>query len=152
MELQTLRTFQTVVEEGGIVSAARKLNTVQSNVTTRIKRLEEEVGTSLFYRKGRKLELAPSGEVLLDYARRMLRLESQAGLAVRQTGEQTGLLRIGAMETFTALRLPRVLKRLRQRHQGLQLQIQTATSAALVEKVLDYQLDCAFVGGPVEHP
>ena len=87
MELVALRTFQTVVEEGGILAASRKLNTVQSNVTNRIRRLEEELGTELFFRKGRGLELAPSGRVLLDYARRMLLLERQTSSAVRQVGE-----------------------------------------------------------------
>ena len=58
MELVALRTFQTVVEEGGVLAASRKLNTVQSNVTGRIRRLEEELGVELFFRKGRGLELA----------------------------------------------------------------------------------------------
>ena len=152
MDLQSLRTFQAVVEEGGILSASRKLNTVQSNVTARIKRLETEVGTELFYRKGRGLELAPSGKVLLDYARQMLRLESQAELAVRQVGEQTGELRIGAMEIFAALRLPLALKSLRRIHPKLSLRVQTDTSAVLIEQVLDHKLDCAVVCGPVDHP
>ena len=64
MELIALKTFETVVEEGGILAASRKLNTVQSNVTSRIQRLEEELETKLFFRKGRGLKLAPSGKVL----------------------------------------------------------------------------------------
>jgi len=152
VELQSLRTFQAVVEEGGILSASRKLNTVQSNVTTRIKRLEQEVGTELFYRKGRGLELAPPGQVLLNYARQILQLESQASIAIHQVGEQTGELRIGTMETFAALRLPPALKTLRQTHQGIQLRVVTDTSSALTKRVLDHKLDCAFAGGPVEHP
>ncbi|MBL8447562.1 MAG: LysR family transcriptional regulator [Zoogloeaceae bacterium] len=152
MELVALRTFQTVVEEGGILAASRKLNTVQSNVTSRIRRLEEELGAELFFRRGRGLELAPSGRVLLDYARRMLQLERQTSLAVRQVGESAGELRIGAMETFTALHLPAALKTVRVRHPGLELRIQTDTSFALIDKVLAHKLDCAFVAGPVSHP
>lgn len=152
MELQSLRTFQAVVEEGGILSASRKLNTVQSNVTMRIKRLEAEVGAELFYRQGRRLKLAPSGYVLLDYARQILHLESQASQAVRQVGEQTGEVRIGAMETFAALHLPLALKTLRELHNGINLHIETNTSAGLIELVLEHKLDCAFVGGPIEHP
>jgi DNA-binding transcriptional LysR family regulator len=152
MELVALRTFQAVVEEGGILAASRKLNTVQSNVTNRIRRLEEELGAELFFRKGRGLELAPSGRVLLDYARRMLLLERQTSLAVRQVGESTGELRIGAMETFTALHLPAALKEVRAQHPGLELRVQTDTSVNLTEKVLAHKLDCAFVAGPVAHP
>ncbi|WP_153145819.1 LysR substrate-binding domain-containing protein [Dechloromonas sp. H13] len=152
MELVALRTFQTVVEEGGILAASRKLNTVQSNVTSRIRRLEEELGAELFFRKGRGLELAPSGRVLLDYARRMLLLERQTSAAVRQVGESVGELRIGAMETFAALRLPAALKAVRAGHPRLELRVHTDTSAFLIDRVLAHKLDCAFVAGPVIHP
>ena len=152
MELVALRTFQAVVEEGGILAASRKLNTVQSNVTSRIRRLEQELGAELFFRKGRGLELAPSGRVLLDYARRMLLLERQTSAAVRQVGESAGELRIGAMETFAALYLPTALKAVRETHPRLELRVQTNTSANLAAKLLDHKLDCAFVAGPVVHP
>ena len=152
MELVALRTFQAVVEEGGILAAARKLNTVQSNVTSRIRRLEEELGADLFFRKGRGLELAPSGRVLLDYARRMLLLERQTSVAVRQVGESVGELRIGAMETFAALHLQTALKAVRAEHPRLELRVVTDTSAALTARVLAHKLDCAFVAGPVTHP
>jgi len=152
MELIALRTFQAVVEEGGILAASRKLNTVQSNVTGRIQRLEEELGCELFIRKGRGLTLAPSGRVLLEYARRMLLLERQTGEAVRQVGESVGELRIGAMETFAAFHLPGALKALKAEHPQLELHVLTNTSSALTEMVLAHQLDCAFVAGPVVHP
>lgn len=152
MELIALRTFQAVVEEGGILAASRKLNTVQSNVTGRIRKLEEELGAELFFRKGRGLELAPSGRVLLDYARRMLMLERQTSAAVRLVGESAGELRIGAMETFAALHLPGALKAVRTRHPSLDLRVHTDTTSTLTEKVLDHKLDCAFVAGPVIHP
>lgn len=152
MELVALRTFQAVVEEGGILAASRKLNTVQSNVTNRIRRLEEELGSELFFRTGRGVELAPAGRVLLDYARRMLLLERQTATAVRQTGEQVGELRIGAMETFMALYLPPALKSLRESCPALNLRVQTGTSADLADKVLAHKLDCAFIAGPVVHP
>ncbi|ENO89165.1 LysR family transcriptional regulator [Thauera linaloolentis] len=152
MELLALRTFEAVADEGGILAASRKLNTVQSNVTNRIRRLEEELGTELFFRSGRGVELAPAGRVLLDYARRMLSLERQTAAAVRQLGEDAGELRIGAMETFTALHLPSALRDLRQAHPTLELRIRTDTSAVLIDKVLAHKLDCAFIAGPVVHP
>lgn len=151
MELIGLRTFQTVVEEGGILAASRKLNTVQSNVTARIRRLEDELGVALFFRKGRGLELAPSGHVLLDYARRMLLLERQTSAAVREVGESAGEVRIGSMETFAALHLPTALKAVRAAHPRLELRIETNTSAALADRVLEHRLDCAFIAGPVTH-
>jgi len=152
MELVALRTFEAVVEEGGILAASRKLNTVQSNVTGRIRRLEEELGTELFHRKGRGLELAPPGRVLLAYARRMLELERQTAAAVRQVGESSGELRIGTMETFAALHLPMALKAVRAGHPGIELRVFTDTTASLIDKVLNHKLDCAFAAGPVIHP
>ena len=86
MEILALKTFLAVVEEGGILSASKKLNTVQSNVTSRIHRLEEELSVDLFFRKGRGLELAPAGRVLVEYAQKMLYLEKQACNAVSQAG------------------------------------------------------------------
>ncbi|MCB1886306.1 MAG: LysR family transcriptional regulator [Rhodocyclaceae bacterium] len=150
MELVALRTFKAVVEEGGVLAASRRLNTVQSNVTTRIRRLEEELGATLFFRKGRGLELAPPGRVLLEFADRMLQLERQTAAAVRQVGAETGELRIGSMETFAALHLPRGLMRLRELHPGVDLRVVTDTSEALVDGVLAHRLDCAFVAGPLE--
>ncbi len=152
MELLTLKTFLAVVEEGGILAASRKLNTVQSNVTTRIRRLEQELSSELFFRRGRGLELSPSGRVLVEYAERMLQLEIQAGNAMRMVGQSVGSLRIGSMETFAAVRLPPALKQLRAVHSGLELSVETSTSSELLEKVLSSKLDCAFIGGPVDHP
>ncbi|WP_341647996.1 LysR family transcriptional regulator [Thauera humireducens] len=134
MELLALRTFEAVVDEGGILAASRKLNTVQSNVTARIRRLEEELGTELFFRSGRGVELAPAGRVLLDYARRMLNLERQTVAAVRHAGDEAGELRIGSMETFAALHLPSALSELRATHPALELRVRADTSATLVPR------------------
>lgn len=152
MELVTLRTFMAVVDEGGVLAASRKLNTVQSNITTRIQRLEEELGNPLFHRQGRKLVLAPAGRVLRDYAVKLLALEQLATSAVRTVGEHSGELRIGTMESFAAVRLPAALKQVREQHAGLGIKVETNPSEQLVERLLAHKLDCAFVGGPVEHP
>jgi DNA-binding transcriptional LysR family regulator len=152
MELLTLRTFLTVVEEGGVLAASRKLNTVQSNVTSRVQRLEEELGVELFFRTGRGLELTPSGRVLLDYARRLLLLEQQTVSAIRLAGENVGDLRIGTTETFAFMYLPTALLALRKKHPALGLRIHTDTGSALVEKVLAHNIDCALTSGPVSHP
>ncbi|MCV6587856.1 MAG: LysR family transcriptional regulator [Marinobacterium sp.] len=152
MELLALKTFCTVVDEGGIAAASRQLYTVQSNVTTRIQRLEEELETALFFRQGRGLTVTPAGRVLYDYAQQVLQLTRQAKTAVQQAGEASGELRIGSMESFAAVRLPVALRRLRQDWPRLRPGVETGTSAALVDAVLAHRLDCAFVGGEIEHP
>lgn len=150
MELQTLATFCCVVDEGGVLAASRKLHTVQSNVTGRIRRLEQELGTALFIRQGRGLVLTPAGRLLLQHARSLLQLERQASLAVRELADQGGELRIGTMETFAALHLPQLLSQLRQHHPKMTVTVTSQTTQALTEAVLRHELDCAFVGGPCE--
>lgn len=152
MDILGLLTFNAVVDEGGVLAASKVLHTVQSNVTTRIKRLEGELGTALFYRKSRSLSLTPAGEVLLGYSRQILHLERQAIFAVQQVTDQGRAIKIGAMESFAAIRLPQVLFRLQQSCHGVDVKISTNTSQELVHSVLKHELDCAFIGGPFTHP
>jgi DNA-binding transcriptional LysR family regulator len=74
MDFDSLQIFKTVVDEGGIIAAARKLHRVQSGVTTRIKQLEASLGVELFMRDQRRLRLSPAGEIFLDYVEQILRL------------------------------------------------------------------------------
>lgn len=152
MELISLKTFKAVVDEGGVQAASKALFTVQSNVTARIKRLEEELDAPLFYRKGRGLSLTPAGDTLLEYANKMLLMAQQAGLAVKQVGDESGDLRIGSMESFAAARLAGLLQAFRSHHPKIMPKVSTETSRELVQKVLDFKLDCAFVAAPAEHP
>src|ERR1700751_3041084 len=84
MDLAALTIFRAVVRENGVTRAAAKLNRVQSNVTTRIKQLQEQPGTDLFTRTGRRRVLPPAGETLLPYAERLLALADEARHAVRE--------------------------------------------------------------------
>ncbi len=152
MELIALKTFEKVAKEGGILAAAKQLNTVQSNVTTRIQRLEEELGSKLFFRKGRGLELTRPGVILLEYTEQILQLERQAGVAVRLAEKGAAEIKIGAMETFTATHLPPLLGALRESSPKLKPQVTAATTAELLRAVLEHHIDCAFVAGPIDHP
>src|SRR6266700_855816 len=106
MELSDLVTFSTVARTGGITRAADELNTVQSNITHRVKALEAEIGTPLFERHRRGMTLTGAGKRLLPYAQRMAALSHEAVLAARDDGEPKGPLAIGSMETTAAVRLP----------------------------------------------
>ena len=83
MELSDLRIFSAVVRHGGVTRAAERLHRVQSNITTRVRQLEEELNVRLFIREGKRLHLAPAGKVLLDYADRLLALAEEARTAVQ---------------------------------------------------------------------
>lgn len=152
MELIALKTFEKVAKEGGILAASRQMNTVQSNITTRIQRLEEELGTKLFFRKGRGLELSRPGQILLEYTEQILQLERQAGVAVRLAEKGAAEIKIGGMESFVATHLPQLLGALREICPKLQPRITAATTKHLVDEVLEHRIDCAFVGGPIDHP
>lgn len=150
MEIISLKTFKAVVDEGGIRGASERLNTVQSNITARIHKLEHELETKLFTLSGRKLVLTPTGELLVDYAAQILRLEHQATSAIlRSRGCYD--LRIGTAETFAAVHLPLVLKQLKRAHPEIRPKITTATSAELTTAVLNNKIDCAAVGNATTH-
>jgi DNA-binding transcriptional LysR family regulator len=151
MELSDLVTFSTVARLGGITRAADELNTVQSNVTQRVKALEAEIGTALFERHSRGMTLTGAGRRLLPYAQRMAALSREAVLAARDDGEPKGPLSIGSMETTAAVRLPKLLAAFHRRYPAVRLTLRTAPTADLVAAVLDGTLDGAFVAGPIEH-
>src|ERR1700730_3184255 len=146
-----LLTFSTVARLGGITRAAEELNTVQSNVTQRVKALEAEIGTALFERHSRGMTLTGAGRRLLPYAQRMAALSREAMLAARDAGEPKGPLAIGSLETTAAVRLPMLLAEFHRRFPAVRLTLKTATTADLVAAVLDGAIDGAFVAGPIEH-
>ena len=151
MELTDLVTFSTVARTGGITRAASELNTVQSNVTQRIKAMEAEIGTALFERHSRGMTLTGAGRRLLPYALQMAALSREAVLAARDDGVPKGPLAIGSMETTAAVRLPSLLAEFHRRFPAVRLSLRTAPTADLVAAVLDGALDGAFVAGPIDH-
>ena len=151
MDLADLRIFRSVVEEGGITRAAAKLNRVQSNVTTRVRQLEEDLGVDLFIREGKRLHLAPSGKLLLDYAERLLDLAQEARDAVHD-GAPRGPLRLGSIESTAAIRLPEPLSVFHRRYPDVELDLHSDTIPRLLAAVLDGELDAALVAEPVTDP
>jgi LysR family transcriptional regulator, cell division regulator len=152
MDLTDLATFETVARVGAIGRAAKLLNTVQSNVTARVRLLERELGTPLFNRHSRGVTLTSAGRQLLPFAVEAGRLVAEARRAVEDGPEPKGSLRIGSLETTAALRLPPILTRYCSAYPKVDLSVYTGTSASLVADVLEHRLDAAFVAGPVNHP
>jgi len=147
MDLVSLHIFKTVAETGGITKAAAKLHRVQSNVTTRVKQLEEWLGTQLFLRQKRRLVLSPAGKVLLEYADRLLRLASEAEAALRSTAPR-GTLRLGSLESTAATRLPPLLSRYHRAYPEVRIELVTGTTGALIANVLTGEIEGAFVAEP----
>ncbi|WP_206952666.1 LysR substrate-binding domain-containing protein [Trinickia acidisoli] len=147
MDLAALTIFRAVVRENGVTRAAAKLNRVQSNVTMRIKQLEQQLGTELFVRDGRRLVLTPAGRTLLPYAERLLALADEARHALREDRPR-GRLALGAMESAAASRLPRVLAAYHQRWPEVELELVTGTTGCLIERVREFEIDAALVATP----
>ena len=144
MDLSDLHIFKTVAEEGGIARAASKLHRVPSNISTRVKQLEQSVGAQLFVREKQRLFLSPSGEHLLGYADKLLRLSAEALGAVSKAPPR-GLLRLGALESTTASRLPKVLAAYHKAYPEVRVELVTGTNDALTAAVLERRVEAAFV-------
>jgi DNA-binding transcriptional LysR family regulator len=151
MDAGDLAIFSAVAREGGIGKAAQVLNTVQSNVTQRIRLLEAELGVPLFHRHSRGVTLTTAGTQLLPYAERIGRLIGEAKAAAADGPEPRGRLVLGALETTAALRLPPILAAYAASYPEVDIEIDTATSGALIEAVLARRIEAAFVAGPVQH-
>jgi DNA-binding transcriptional LysR family regulator len=151
IDLESLKIFRTVVDEGGVVRAATKLNRVQSNVTTRIRQLEEHVGARLFRREGRSIRLSAEGHTLLAYANRLLRLADEAVSEMR-TGRPKGAFRLGSLESTAGSRLPAILSRYHTLYPDVVVELATGTAAALVTRVMNFEIEAAFVSEPFTAP
>jgi DNA-binding transcriptional LysR family regulator len=148
MDLADLRIFRAVAREGGVTRAAERLNRVQSNVTTRVRQLEDELAVELFIRKGKKLHLSPAGQILLGYADRLLDLAQEARNAM-QDGAPRGLFRLGAMESTAAVRLPGPLSEYHRRYPEVSLELRTGNPHQLAIAVLAGEIDAALAAEPI---
>lgn len=152
MDLQALRIFQSVAELGSISQAARELNYAQSNITTKIQQLETDLQTTLFYRHNRGTALTDKGQVLLSYADEIFQLLEEVRKVMCDDQIPKGPLTIGSMETTIAVRLPALLSKYHQENPAVDLTIKAGPTEQNVHDVLQYNLDGAFVAGPIEHP
>jgi DNA-binding transcriptional LysR family regulator len=151
IDLESLDIFRTVVAEGGVIRAAAKLNRVQSNVTTRIKQLEERLGKRLFRKQGRSLTLSPEGELLLSYAQRLFRIADEAEHELR-SGKPMGVFRIGSLESTAGSRLAPVLSKFHRLYPAVVVELTTGTTGALIQRVANFELEAAFVSEPFTAP
>ena len=152
MNLHDLNIFTTVSRLGSITKSAKALSTVQSNVTTRIRLLEEDLGAKLFHRRHHGVQLTRKGRDLLPYAQQIIALVENAREAVSDDREVHGVLRIGSLQTTASARLPELLKRYIAKYNQVDIAVETGTTAELHEKVLACEIDGAFIAGPVDHP
>lgn len=150
MELKSLRLFLSLSETCSFAETAKQSFTVQSNVTSHIKKLEQELGQQLFYRRG-SVALTPAGRQLLSQAREILQLHETTVRSFANKAEPRGELRIGAMETTAATSLGRILSRYHEQYPQVDLRLETGPTLELKEKVMANKLDCALLSGQIKH-
>jgi DNA-binding transcriptional LysR family regulator len=152
MDATDLKVFEAVARHGSMNRAAAELNTVQSNVTARVRALELELGVVLFRRHARGVTVTAAGRRMLPFSVRISSLLSDAKAAARDDGVPGGALEVGTLETTAALRLPLVLASFTKAYPKVRPVITTGTTCSLIEDVVERRLEGAFVAGPVDHP
>ncbi|WP_333499828.1 putrescine utilization regulator PtrR [Kluyvera sp. CHPC 1.2972] len=151
MDLTQLEMFNAVAETGSITQAAQRVHRVPSNLTTRIRQLEADLGVELFIRENQRLRLSPAGHSFLRYSQQILSLVDEARMVVAGD-EPQGLFSLGALESTAAVRIPETLARYNQRYPRIQFDLATGPSGTMTDGVLEGTLSAAFVDGPVMHP
>ena len=154
LELDLLRSFAAVADTGSFTAAAGRVARTQSAVSMQIKRLEEALGRRVFERTSRSLALTGEGELLLDYARRMLALNDES-LRRLARPRVSGRARLGVTEYFVPNELPGILARFAAAHPGVQLEVRMGLSRDLRAELDAGKLDAAIVrldGGASAEP
>lgn len=149
MDVRDFQFLHAVAETGSITRAAGVLGCVQSNVTTRLKKLEGRLGQKLMERIDGRMVPTAVGSLALEYGTRIFRLSAEAETHLRSATDEWPPLRIGSMETTAAVRLPALLKRIRAAMPALRLTLRTGASRELLALLKAGTLDLAFVAEEV---
>lgn len=152
MNTNDFKIFEAVAANGSFTKAAQAMFTVQSNVTARIKSLEDEFAVSLFTRTSRKVELTAAGETLMYYFKQIGQLIEEAKRELSQSDQLIGQLTIGCIETTMALKAPDIINKFNEVYPEIELEFKADMSSNLINDVLSYKLDAAFVAAPVSVP
>jgi DNA-binding transcriptional LysR family regulator len=152
MELRQLEIFRALAQELNFTKAAARVHCVQSNVTTQIRALENELGTRLFDRLAKRVVLTDAGRRFLPYAERVLSTLDEGRGAVGQNATPSGPLRIGTPESVLTYRLPRVLSRYRKLYPKVELVFRPYLDQGMVQMIESGELDLAVWMGETSQP
>ena len=147
MEIRNLKSFLRITQLGSFTKAAKELGYATSTITAQMHQLEEEIGTPLFERMGKRNVLTPAGQELIAYAEQVLQLTQQMEYLGDPKREIRGTLRIGIVESILHSLLLPVLKEYRQRYPDVTVSITSAVSADLFDMLHRGEIDLAFTMG-----
>lgn len=145
---ELLITFVTIVDRGKFSLAAEVVNRTQSAVSMQVKKLEELVGSQLFKRGQRNMELTTAGELLLSYARKILQLNEEAVTKLGFT-DLSGTVRMGVPEEYAESFLPDILVEFSNNHPNVRIEITCDLSMQLRALIQKNQLDIALTTSEV---
>ena len=151
VDFQALQFFCIVAQEGSLSKAAQKLHYAQSNLSTKMVKLEEDFDATLFYRSKQGVTLTPKGETLYQEATRILNILEELKENVNDSSAGS-IFKIGATEVSTLTFLPSYLAKFTSKYPQLTLHIDTALSDHLIENVRNYHYDFAFALDVAPHP
>lgn len=143
MEIRQLEIFRALAEELHFTRAAERVHCVQSNVTTQIRTLEEDLGTPLFDRLAKKVTLTDAGRRFLPFAEKVLSTIEEGRRIAAANSTPAGILRIGSSESMLTYRLPKVLSNFRKRYPKVELNFHPYVHEGLLHSIESGKLDLA---------
>jgi DNA-binding transcriptional LysR family regulator len=150
LDLDTLRTLSVAHDLGGLAQAAERLGRTPSAISLQMKRLQHDLGTPLFRKRGRRLALTEAGETTLAYARSILALHDEL-LDNMQGANLAGQIRIGCPQDFAQM-LPSVLSQFASLYPRMQVELRIDGNGALAEAIDNSQIDLAVIIGHDDRP
>lgn len=144
LDIDSLRTFKTVVDLGGITRAAQRLHLTQSAVSHKLARLEERIGRPLLSKGTGGIHPTLDGRNLLSYAERLIALHDEAADHFRSSS-LAGEIRLGSTEDATGKKLAAILGRFRRTHPQVSLSIKVAQSLMLQQWLKAGEVDFAIL-------
>lgn len=144
MEIRTVTTFLRVAELQSFTKAAEQLGYSQAAVTVQIQHLEQELGTQLFERIGKHIQLTEDGLKFIPYAMDFLKAEQKARTFIHSTGKPSGILRIGTAESMLTSILPSVLMDFHEQCPSVETSIHTGLISELFDMVRQNDIDLLF--------
>ncbi|MBC9706291.1 MAG: LysR family transcriptional regulator [Enterococcus sp.] len=151
MEIRALQYFVAVVENGSITAAARELHMSQPPLSTQIKSLEKELGTVLFIRHPRNVEMTDAGKVLYERAKSMLAFAESTTKELENFGKGVeGTVRIGIPSSCDRMILSFVEESFHKKHPNIYFEITEANTYELLNKMDRKNIDLALVRTPYE--
>jgi len=145
MNMKNLDAFLAIVKYGTFKAASEVLHTTQPAISTRIAKLEEDIGSELFNRSDKRVRLTPRGHALLPYAERIASLLREMQYVAGEPNNCLRTMRIGASETVVHLWISKFINALHSSYSGLCIELTVGRSSNLREMLAMGELDLAFV-------